>query len=320
MGRPGEGWPSEVSETGHLELDTPEANQAERLPERVARYGAAKRRALAMRDHLRANPGTGVDAELRARAAAGLRDCGEYLAFRHYFTVGEIRLHAACFCKQHLVCPLCAIRRGSKTLEAYLARLEIVQGDRGDLRPFLVTFTVKNGDDLAERVKHLRVSMQVLRDRRNCFRKGKRSAPWTEWAKVEGAFGSYEVTNIGNGWHPHLHVLVLASQMPEQGALQAEWIAITGDSFMVDVRPVQGDDLAGACMEVLKYAVKFGTLGFEDNWTAYRVLKGQRLIFSLGCLYGVKVPEILTDEPLEGLPFVELFYRYFRECGYSLQV
>jgi len=320
MGKPGEGWPSEVSESGQLDIDTPEANQAERLPERVARYGKAKARALAMREWLQLNPGTGIDGELRARAASLLRTCGEYLVFRHYYTVAQVRLHAACFCKQHLLCPLCAIRRGSKTLEAYLARLEVVQAERSDLQPALVTFTVKNGEDLAERVKHLRKSMRTLTDRRRRFRAGSRSAPFTEWAKVEGAFGSYEVTNIGNGWHPHLHVLVLLAEELDQAALQAEWAAITGDSFIVDVRPVQGGDLPGACMEVLKYAVKFGALDFTDNWTVYRVLKGQRLVFSLGCLYGVKVPEVLTDEPLEGLPYVEMFYRYFRECGYSLSV
>ena len=46
--------------------------------------------------------------------------CGDYLLFRHFFTVDKVKLHAAQFCKAHLLCPLCAIRRGAKALAAYL--------------------------------------------------------------------------------------------------------------------------------------------------------------------------------------------------------
>ena len=47
--------------------------------------------------------------------------CGDYLLFRHFFTVDKVKLHAAQFCKAHLLCPLCAIRRGAKALAAYLS-------------------------------------------------------------------------------------------------------------------------------------------------------------------------------------------------------
>ncbi|MFG4936873.1 hypothetical protein ACF0DY_32410, partial [Pseudomonas aeruginosa] len=70
----------------------------------------------------------------------------------------KIRLHAASFCKQHLICPLCAIRRGAKSLAAYLARYEVIRAQHPHLSPYLVTFTVKNGPDLAERFEHLHKS------------------------------------------------------------------------------------------------------------------------------------------------------------------
>ena len=75
----------------------------------------------------------------------------KYLLFRHYYTADLLRLHAASFCMKHLLCPLCAIRRGAKALKAYLDRWEVIQQDRPALRPFLVTLTVKDGDNLAER-------------------------------------------------------------------------------------------------------------------------------------------------------------------------
>jgi hypothetical protein len=64
--------------------------------------------------------------------------------------------------------------------------------------------------------------------------------------------------------------------------------------------------------------MKFGELSLAQNWQAARVFSGARLLFSLGCFRGVVVPESLMDEPLEGLPYVELFYRYLDGVGYSL--
>lgn len=297
-------------------LDTEKADQAEGLLARIARYGRAKDRALAMRDYL-----AGLDEEAAYRAAGLLRFCGNYLHFRHYFTVDLIRLHAACFCKQHLICPLCAIRRGSKALEAYLERFRTVLAQHQSLREYLLTLTVRDGPDLAERWGHLDRSFQVLKDRRRRWIAGDRGAPWTELAKVKGAVGSYEVKRgKGSGlWHPHVHMVALCETSIDPVAIKREWESITGDSFMVDVRPFRRDrDVEEGFMEVFKYAVKFGDLSLADNWQVAQLLKGARLLFSLGLFRGVVVPESLTDEPLEGLPYFDLFYRYFAGSGYSL--
>lgn len=296
------------------EAESGRADQAVSLPARVARYGRAKDRAVGMGDYL-----SKQDDVAASKASALLATCGNYLHFRHYWTTGDVRLHAAHFCKQPLICPLCAIRRGSKALDAYLRRFAVVQAERPELQPYLVTFTVQNGDDLRERFQHLRSSFQRLQNRRRLWSKGARGAQWTEFARVAGAVGSYEVTNKGKGWHPHLHAVAMCAQEPVQAALRAEWEAITGDSFMVDVRPFLAvqDPAAGFC-EVMKYAMKFGDLSLPDNWHAAQVLRGHRLLFSLGCFRGVQVPEELTDEPLEDLPYFDLFYRHFRGLGYVM--
>lgn len=289
-------------------------DQASSLPARIARYSRAKDRAVAMAGYLDTQ-----EAENAKRARAALKLCGNYLHFRHYFTVGEIRLHAARFCKQHLICPLCAIRRGSKTLDAYLTRFYIIQAQRPDLKPYLITFTVKNGPDLAERFGHLSGSLKTLQQRRHRWLSGVRGVPWTEFARIEGAVGTFEVTEKGKGWHPHVHLIGLAATPPDQRALRAEWEAITGDSFMVDVRPFRANqDPAEGFMEVMKYAVKFGDLTLEQNWEVAQFLKGRRLLFSLGLFRGVEVPESLVDEPLDDLPYFDLFYRYFQGSGYAL--
>ena len=83
---------------------------------------------------------------------------------------------------------------------------------------------------------------------------------------VAGAVWSYEVKRgAGSGkWHPHLHMVVLAEYLPSEdyqegtlGALSAAWHNITGDSFMVNVKPISQEEPASGFIEVFKYAVKF---------------------------------------------------------------
>jgi hypothetical protein len=104
-------------------------------------------------------------------------------------------------------------------------------------------------------------------------------------------------------------MIVLAASEPSQGALSVEWESISGDSFIVDVRPITGDPSEGF-MEVFKYAVKFSDLSLADNWHAAQLLKGKRLLGSFGLFRGVQVPESLLDEPLDSLPYWDRFYRY----------
>ena len=279
-------------------------DEAGLLGERIARYGKAHARSLMMLEHLRESP-----SPASTKTAASLASCGNYLHFREYFTVGKVRLHNATFCKQHLVCPLCAIRRGAKALGAYLTRWQVIQQERPELRPYLLTLTVKNGPDLEERQAHLTKSLRKLMDRRRYFNAGTRGAPYTELCKAQGAVYTLELTNKGNGWHPHCHMIVLASSQPSQSDLSAEWLGITGDSMIVDCRPITGDPSEGF-MEVFKYAVKFSDLTLEDNWHAAQILKGKRLLNSFGLFRGVEIPDSLLDEPLDELPYWDRFYRY----------
>lgn len=288
-----------LAEEAHTGVD-----EAENFGDRLARYGSAHARSLDMLGHLR-----DVSSVESTKASAGLASCGNYLHFREYFTVGKVRLHNATFCKQHLICPLCAIRRGAKALGAYLARWEVIQKERPDLHPYLLTLTVKNGPDLEERQRHLTRSLKLMMDRRRYFNAGTRGAPYTELCKAEGGVYTLELTNKGKGWHPHCHMIVLAASKPSQSAISAEWHAITGDSMIVDCRPIAGDPSEGF-MEVFKYAVKFSDLSLADNWHAAQVLKGKRLLNSFGLFRGVDVPESLLDEPLDSLPYWDRFYRF----------
>lgn len=283
----------------------PGADGASGLPAKIARYSEARRKALQMQSFA-AKAG-------HVKEAAKLEGCANYLLFRHYFTVDKVRLHAASFCKKHLLCPMCAIRRGSKMLAAYLKRFEAVLADAPHLRPYLVTLTVKNGPDLAERLRHLRAALKRMTQARRDYLKRGGFCP--QFVKSQGGFHSIEVTNKGQGWHPHVHMIWMCASEPDQAALSAEWKDWTGDSFIVDVRPLH--DPVEGFLEVCKYALKFSDLSPADNWHAYEVMSGQRLIDSHGVFRGVEIPDSLTDAPLDDLPFIELLYRYVIGSGYS---
>ena len=283
----------------------------EHLSGRIARYGAAHHRALLMADY--------AASQADVKVSGKLRRCGHYLLFRHYVTVNQVRLKAADFCKKHLLCPLCAIRRGAKLVKAYLDRLEVIRQKHSRVRAYLVTLTVKDGADLGERFRHLRQGVQRMQQARRSHLRGMRQV--SEAAKAIGGVGSYEFKRGRNSglWHPHVHMVWLCYEAPDSVKLSAEWLALTGDSYIVDVRPFHDqEDVIGGFLEVFKYAVKFSDLPLADNWQGFRELSGKRLVFSFGEFFGVDVPEDLTDELLEDLPYVDLLYRYL-VGGYSLQ-
>lgn len=282
------------------------ADDAAALPSRLGRYSKAHHRAVEMA-HYAAERG-------EVKLSAKLEGCGSHLLFRHYYTVDKVRLHAAYFCKKHLICPLCAIRRGAKMVKSYMDRLQVILADRPTLKPYLVTLTVKDGADLGERFKHLTRSVQLLHKARVTPRM------YSEACKADAAVWSYEFKRGKNSglWHPHVHAVWLCETPPDQQALSDQWKAITGDSFIVDVRPFhEGQDVVNGFLEVFKYAVKFSDLPLEDNWHGYQQLAGKRLIASFGLFRGVEVPEELTDEGLDDLPYVEMLYRFVYGAGYS---
>lgn len=290
------------------------------LGERLKRYGTAKARNHQMAGHL-------VKAH-RPDLSKRLYDCGSYLRFRHYLDHQQTRLIESRSCDISLLCPLCAIRRGARLLKRYLERCAYL-APAHDF--YLVTLTVKNGPDLAERYAHLLKGWKRLNER---AKKG-----YGAFADASGAFGSIEFTKSDKGWHPHMHMLwAMPKGTPplrwgQDSQLGMDWFAATGDSYIVHaerVAPAAGgapergippkgaDPLVAALCEVLKYALKFSSLSLDDNLDAYWTLKGKRLTRAYGCFFGLEVPgELLDDAELDG-PYLEWLFRYAGSSGYVL--
>jgi hypothetical protein len=295
------------------------------LSGRVHRYGVAKSRQLEILNYIdrfvQQEPEQ-ASAFALDRISPRMHHCGNYLVFNHYFTVDKVRLAKADFCKTHLLCPLCAIRRGAKQVQAYMEKMNLLLQENPRLKPYMLTLTVKNGHDLSERFEHLAASMKKFQTRRRDALRGK----WTsELSKALGGVFSYELTKSEHGWHPHVHMVVLCDpddpitfdlRNAKESQLSKEWLSVTGDSFIVDFRPIEGDPVMGF-VEVFKYALKFSDLSAQENLAAYLTLKGRRLTGSFGLFRDVEVPDDMTDDLYSELPFIELFYRYSSN-GYSM--
>lgn len=282
-------------------LTSPEVNKEQNLDDRLARYGRAKLKALSIRNYiLEHHPGN-------ANITGPMSECGSFLVFRNFYTLGETRLFSANFCRKHLLCPLCAIARGGKVMRRYFDRYEKIILADSAVKPYLVTLTVRDGESLGERITHLMSSFRSLCKRRH----GKRDI--SEIKKASAAVFSYEVKRGANSglWHPHVHCLMLCSVPIDQAKLSSEWHRITGDSFIVDVRPIDTTDPIGGFLEVFKYAVKFSDQPPADTWHCFEVLTGRRLIGSFGDFYGFSEPETLSDDMLtDDLPYIDMLFQY----------
>lgn len=303
------------------------------LQSRLSRYAVAHNRAVEMADWIAANVpqslrlgGGQIDRQGTLGQSlvslglpsikADLKNCGSYLLFHHFYTIDEIKLAGICSCKRHLICPLCAVRRAAKSVKAYMERYEVLQAQYPKAKPYLVTFTVKDGPNLEERFDHLTGHLRgYWAHRRKAISCSSRNAP-VEANKALGGVGSFEVKKgSGSGeWHPHAHWIWLCEQAPDAEKIQEEWFARTGDSFIVDVTPFHDtQETAGGFLEVFKYALKFSSMTCSDNWEAFLVLRTRRLVSSFGIFRGVEIPEQETDEIcFDDLPYYELVFRYIQ--------
>jgi hypothetical protein len=191
----------------------------------------------------------------------------------------------------------------------------------------MITITIKNGPDLKERFQHIKKSISIMLEWRRKTKAGQRGYSSHEFAKMFAGVGKYEVTkdngvgeNKLTGWHVHIHFIVLHFVTFDWAKFKNEWLNITGDSCVINFAEARNpNDPAQDMMEVFKYVVKPSDLTPDDTLQVYEILSGEKLLVSFGEFRKVVVPDDLTDEDLlSGLPYLERFYSYLAQSGYSL--
>ena len=164
------------------EIQALQSAKADQHRDRITRFATLKHRAKNQENYLftlakfKENYEKDVKNEESIKAlksAHKLNECGNYLLFKNFYTIGEVKLSKLRTCGQHLLCPFCAAIRASRAIQKYVERIDQVLQENRKLKPVLITLTVKNGSDLAERSEHLMKSFRTLLDRRRDYeRKG----------------------------------------------------------------------------------------------------------------------------------------------------
>lgn len=151
-----------------------------------------------------------------------------------------------------------------------------------------VTLTLRhNSEPIEAQLTRLMTSWNRLRERkffRSCMSGG-------------AVFTEIKLDKTGRFWHPHLHIIVEGSYI-NSGILSTEWHAVTGDSYIVDVRAV--DSVEKAAAYIAKYASKplDATLYRDPSRLAQAMaaLRGKRLCSTFGTWRGFALEAHPVDE------------------------
>lgn len=197
-------------------------------------------------------------------------------------------------------CPVCVRRIATKRSLKFKAAVAAMKW------PLFVTLTMRNVDDL---------SFDAVRKLRRAFGKLRQRKLWK--AHVRGGAASIEVTNIGNGWHPHLHAILdcewLAHKTPKPKAtdsrerkkrlceLAAKELERVWSKCLHQVTSsvkVKRTSEADVVQEVLKYSVKGSDLVESVDPVApiIRCLEATRLVTTFGTLFGKKLLKAESDD------------------------
>lgn len=194
-------------------------------------------------------------------------------------------------------CPACAYQVKRERLKRF------DQTARAMKWPLFVTLTKRNTGD-PECIREIRADWGRMRRRKLLE------------SKIKGGIATIEITNTGNGWHPHLHILCdckwLALHVPAPTfadsvdvkrqkydharlELSALWCSVIkqDQSIVSALRAKPGEALAYA----LKYAIKGSDLinSQDDIAPMIRVLEKSRMISAFGDLYALDA-ELQDDE------------------------
>lgn len=167
-------------------------------------------------------------------------------------------------------CPVCAdVKAGqiARSCKEFFSKQKEVR---------FVTLTLKHRDE----------PVKVQLDRATkCLAALRRTVLWRK--HVTGCIGFMQSKPIrgGDEWHNHFHMLLTGSYLPKR-ALIALWKKITGDSFIVDIQQIKGDDdLEKAVNDIVRYVGRPSHLldvDLEHQAELIDAMRGRRLGITTG--------------------------------------
>lgn len=174
------------------------------------------------------------------------------------------------------MCPRCQELRG-RVMSRRIA--DLVKGFNSAR---LITLTLKHreGEWLIEMLTRLAAAFRIMRTR-------------PAWRRhVKGGVWSIEVTHGQDGcWHAHVHIIA-DGEYWDQRSLSAEWLSVTKDSMIVDIRPVHDREAAAAY--VAAYVAKPAAM---ESWSDSELcefavaMHGRRLLHTFGTQHAAALKE-----------------------------
>lgn len=181
-------------------------------------------------------------------------------------------------------CRICARERGSIVRERILLHC-------ADRKTKFLTLTLKHrGEPLADMID------RILR----CFRNLRALPLWVKHVQGGVAVLEIKLGKAGTAWHVHLHCLVEGSYV-DQHRLSAAWLAVTGDSYIVDIRQVR--DAVTGVNYVTKYLQKPLSQDVMISPPHLReaivALRGRRLVSTFGSWRGIVLNDAAIEETID---------------------
>lgn len=163
-----------------------------------------------------------------------------------------------------------------------------------------VTLTLRSND----------LSLKCQLDRLyKCFAKLRARKLWKSTQDGGAAFVEVSYNELTERWHPHLHVICFGTYIPQK-ALSADWLSVTGDSHVVDVRWIRNPS------QVARYVAKYASGSVSPK--IYRIpraldeailaLRKRRLCLTFGSWRGIS---LRPQEPQGEWERVESLREYF---------
>lgn len=217
-------------------------------------------------------------AELRrqgyTREADRVEKCGTVLGVRSCCDCGH-RQAVQTSCNMWQMCPTCCRARGRRMAAELLRHKERVPKVKG-FRWRMLTLPLKNSGDAAADVRRLSEGFAKL---------------WRSFLKKPGAAAFRGIEFGALAGNVHLHAVYYGPWIG-QAELSEKWHRLTGDSYVVDVRAIEGN--RRGISEVAKYAVKLFAVPAPRAIEFWRAIRGKQTTQRYGALRGMR-----SDNPAD---------------------
>lgn len=232
-----------------------------------------------------------VDGTFGGKFSSRLQACRKYAWFVQNKATKKLRVMSS-RCKLRW-CPIC------RDVSRRIVTGAVDEWLQLQKYPKMITLTLLHSDDPL----HLQINRLY-----DCFRKLRRRAYFQRLISGGVWFFQLKFNETTQQWHPHIHCLVAGKFLPHN-RLKDLWHKITGDSYVVDIRPVK--DLENASTEVARYATSpadITKVSLERAKEIFHATKNRRICGSWGSAKGTTLAPTHQDDGDEWVKIADFFF------------